>query len=48
MPFWMLADGAFDALIPHALTNGEGKKEESGLVLFLELGPTSNRDGGDC
>lgn len=47
MRFWMLPDGAFDILIPHALTNGEGKEEESGLALFFELGPTSNRDGGD-
>lgn len=48
MPFWMLADGAFDTPITHALTNCEQKKENGGLVLFLELGPTSNRDGGDC
>lgn len=48
MPFWILADGAFDTLVPHALTNGEEKKEKFGLVLFLQLGPTSNTDGGDC
>lgn len=47
MPIWMLADGAFDTLIPHALANSIEKREKSGPVLFFELGPTSNRDGGD-
>ncbi len=43
----MLADGAFDTLIPYALANSIEKKEKSGPELFFELGPTSNRDGGD-
>lgn len=36
-----------NTLIPHALANSIEKKEKSGPVLFFELGPTSNRDGGD-
>lgn len=47
MPFWMLADGAFNTLISHALANGIEKKEKSDPVLFFELGPTSSRGGGD-
>lgn len=48
MPFWNPPDGAFDILIPHALANSIEKKEKSRPVLFFELGPTLNRDGGDC
>lgn len=33
----MLADGAFDTFIPHALANSIEKKEKSGPVLFFLL-----------